>query len=58
MFAFQFSTGGNMSDESLTLGAPAPDFDLESSYGGRASLGNLNGQNVVLFFYPKDDTPG
>ena len=47
-----------MSDENLIPGGPAPAFDLESSEGGRVDLTNLNGQNVVLFFYPKDDTPG
>jgi len=47
-----------MSDENLVSGRPAPAFDLESSDKGRVSLTDLNGQNVVLFFYPKDDTPG
>jgi peroxiredoxin Q/BCP len=47
-----------MSDEKLILGGPAPAFDLESSDGAMVSLVNLNGRNVVLFFYPKDDTRG
>jgi peroxiredoxin Q/BCP len=39
-------------------GDPAPPFDLESSTGGRISLASLKGKPVVLYFYPKDDTPG
>ncbi len=36
----------------------APDFELESSDGGSVSLSSLRGKPVVLFFYPKDNTPG
>ena len=39
-------------------GQPAPDFSLESNQGGRVSLADLRGKPVVLYFYPKDDTPG
>lgn len=39
-------------------GDPAPDFDLETDEGGRVSLSSLRGRNVVLFFYPKDNTSG
>jgi peroxiredoxin Q/BCP len=39
-------------------GAPAPDFDLTSDSGGRVRLSDLRGKPVVLYFYPKDDTPG
>jgi len=39
-------------------GDPAPPFDLESGTGGRVSLASLRGKPVVLYFYPKDDTPG
>lgn len=42
----------------LTEGKPAPDFDLPASGGGRISLAALKGHNVVLYFYPKDDTSG
>ncbi|MEP1930784.1 MAG: thioredoxin-dependent thiol peroxidase [Roseibium sp.] len=42
----------------LTLGELAPDFDLESDGGGRISLGSLKGHPVVVYFYPKDNTPG
>jgi thioredoxin-dependent peroxiredoxin len=37
---------------------PAPDFTLDASGGEKVSLHNLRGKPVVLYFYPKDDTPG
>jgi peroxiredoxin Q/BCP len=39
-------------------GKPAPDFELESDGGGTVKLSDLRGKPVVLYFYPKDDTPG
>ncbi len=39
-------------------GAKAPDFNLEASHGKKVSLKDLKGQRIVLYFYPKDDTPG
>jgi peroxiredoxin Q/BCP len=42
----------------LKEGDPAPAFTSETSGGGRASLSDFKGKNVVLYFYPKDDTPG
>ena len=39
-------------------GKPAPSFTLSSSEGGEVSLESLRGKAVVLYFYPKDDTPG
>lgn len=44
--------------ELVKEGAPAPDFDLEADDGTRVSLASLRGRNVVLFFYPKDNTSG
>jgi peroxiredoxin Q/BCP len=40
------------------IGKRAPDFDLESDGGERVTLEALRGRPVVLYFYPKDDTPG
>jgi thioredoxin-dependent peroxiredoxin len=42
----------------LTEGAPAPDFRLARDGGGAISLGDFKGRKLVLFFYPKADTPG
>jgi peroxiredoxin Q/BCP len=39
-------------------GKPAPDFELTSDEGERIRLSSLRGKPVVLYFYPKDDTPG
>jgi peroxiredoxin Q/BCP len=39
-------------------GKKAPAFRLASSEGGEVSLADLEGKTVVLYFYPKDDTPG
>jgi peroxiredoxin Q/BCP len=41
----------------LQAGSPAPDFDLPADGGGRIRLADLRGRKVVLYFYPKDDTP-
>jgi peroxiredoxin Q/BCP len=41
----------------IKQGQKAPDFTLASSEG-EVSLSGLKGKNVVLYFYPKDDTPG
>ena len=37
---------------------PAPEFTLPSARGGPVSLAEFKGKKVVLYFYPKDDTPG
>ena len=42
----------------LKEGEKAPAFDVATSGGGRLSLADFKGQNVILYFYPKDDTPG
>ena len=40
------------------LGQPAPDFTLPRNAGGEITLSNMRPKNVVLYFYPRDDTPG
>ena len=42
----------------LKVGDKAPAFSLKTESGHRVSLKSLNGTQVVLYFYPKDDTPG
>lgn len=42
----------------IEKGSPAPDFTLPNDQGGDVTLSGLRGQKVVLYFYPKDDTPG
>jgi peroxiredoxin Q/BCP len=47
-----------MAETKLRVGDDAPDFDLLSDQGERVKLSDQRGKRVVLFFYPKDDTPG
>ena len=42
----------------IEAGMKAPAFDMATDSGGRVSLNGLKGRNVVLYFYPKADTPG
>ena len=42
----------------LREGGPAPDFSLRSDTGELVTLSSLRGHPVVLYFYPRDDTPG
>ncbi|KGP71649.1 thioredoxin-dependent thiol peroxidase [Pontibacillus yanchengensis] len=43
---------------SVELGKQAPDFELQASNGETVKLSDFRGKNVVLYFYPKDMTPG
>ncbi len=42
----------------LKVGQKAPDFSLMDDSGNKVKLADLKGKKVVLYFYPKDDTPG
>jgi len=42
----------------VSEGSPAPDFTLTSDSGAEVTLSELRGRPVVLYFYPRDDTPG
>ncbi|BAC90317.1 thioredoxin-dependent thiol peroxidase [Gloeobacter violaceus] len=44
--------------EPLNVGDPAPEFAAEQTSGERLSLADLRGKKVVLYFYPRDNTPG
>jgi peroxiredoxin Q/BCP len=42
----------------IAEGSPAPDFTLKSDSGDEVTLSELRGRPVVIYFYPRDDTPG
>ncbi|MBF2001232.1 MAG: peroxiredoxin [Synechococcales cyanobacterium C42_A2020_086] len=42
----------------LSVGSPAPNFTVKDTNGNSVSLSDFAGKTVVLYFYPKDDTPG
>jgi thioredoxin-dependent peroxiredoxin len=42
----------------LTVGATAPDFTVKDTNGNTVKLSDYAGKMVVMYFYPKDDTPG
>jgi thioredoxin-dependent peroxiredoxin len=42
----------------IAAGIPAPDFQLMDDTNTPRKLSDYRGQNVILYFYPKDDTPG
>jgi peroxiredoxin len=42
----------------LNVGDPAPDFEATTQDGGRVRLSDQKGKTIVLWFYPKADTPG
>ena len=42
----------------VEAGHPAPEFDLPTAGGGRTRLADFRGKSLVLYFYPRDDTPG
>jgi thioredoxin-dependent peroxiredoxin len=45
-------------EEMVAEGEPAPDFTATTDAGERVSLSDFRGRPVVLYFYPRDDTPG
>jgi peroxiredoxin Q/BCP len=42
----------------LQIGSPAPNFSANNQKGETLSIGHFTGKKLVLYFYPKDDTPG
>ncbi|MGH7681692.1 MAG: thioredoxin-dependent thiol peroxidase [Candidatus Eiseniibacteriota bacterium] len=42
----------------MTVGMMAPEFSLPSTMGRKVSLSEFRGKRVIIYFYPKDDTPG
>jgi len=55
VFIFKKSAFGS---EDKLLGKAAPEFKLKNSYGELVSLKEFKGEWLLVFFYPKDDTPG
>lgn len=51
-------SNSQVTDATSMLNKKAPSFNLKNSQGEKVSLGGLKGQKIVLYFYPKDDTPG
>jgi peroxiredoxin Q/BCP len=47
-----------MAETTLSVGDPAPEFALVADNGKTVKLSDFGGKMVVLYFYPKDDTPG
>jgi thioredoxin-dependent peroxiredoxin len=47
-----------MTEHTIKIGEVAPDFELPSDTGEPVKLSNFHGKRVILYFYPKDDTPG
>jgi peroxiredoxin Q/BCP len=47
-----------MADEQLTIGSPAPTFSLPDQHGQQVDLADHRGHRVLVFFYPRADTPG
>src|SRR5688500_18098249 len=58
MSASNPSSRGEKAADPVDAGAQAPDFSLPAHDGSTIRLSELRGRNVVLFFYPRDDTPG
>jgi peroxiredoxin Q/BCP len=50
--------GPDWPGENLTVGMQAPEFNLPSTLGRKVTLSEFRGKRVILYFYPKDDTPG
>lgn len=49
---------GGMVIMTVEVGQPVQDFELTNNKGEQVKLSDYKGKNVVLYFYPKDDTPG
>lgn len=58
LFAAFCSAGLTAIAEEILIGAPAPEFELPDQTGQLHSLEDYRGQWIVLYFYPKDETPG
>ena len=57
MFAVSFLLSTSGLSKALEVGQKAPDFELESSKGGKLQLSSLKGKNVLINFYVLDFSP-
>lgn len=58
MLGLALAAPAGWASDSAAEGAPAPDFRLQDQNGKWHTLADYKGQWLVLYFYPKDDTPG
>jgi hypothetical protein len=56
-FAIALVVGASSAARALEIGDKAPDFELESSQGGKLKLSSLKGKNVLINFYVLDFSP-
>ncbi len=56
-FALAIVVGASSTGRALEVGDKAPEFELESSKGGKLKLGSLKGKNVLINFYVLDFNP-
>ncbi len=56
--AAQPAPGAAAAEQLLPIGAPLPNISATAQTGERVELASLKGKKVVVYFYPKDDTPG
>lgn len=54
----RYALGNLKRPNMLNVGSPAPDFEVQDHLGETVRLRELRGKRVVLWFYPKADTPG
>lgn len=57
VFAIAVVVGASTAAQALEVGDKAPDFELESSKGGKLKLSSLKGKNVLINFYVLDFSP-
>ena len=58
MLALLFAAAGAAHAQGPSIGAAAPDFQLQDQNGKTQKLADYRGKWVALYFYPKDQTPG
>lgn len=58
LFSLSIALAGDMRDGDLGPGMPAPDFELTDQNGEVHRLADYRGRWLVMYFYPRDDTPG